>query len=585
MNYVSQKGFIDKKYLLIGGGVAVALAVALYFLFAPNLKDQIVIPYISHQKPIMDPHIPSHIPISDKLDEMLYDGLFNISANPSGITYEDGLGELVGIDADNMVTVRLKPTVKWHQSFKVLLHKEDIEITPTEAVYFIANDLRFTLKRIQRLGSLSPDYVLVGQAVENFDFMGPDDNNEIRFKFKGDRIWNENDIKEVLSFKIIPHTATYNQLNYTNGTGPYMYAGEYKDAIYFPKNPAGAANISRVVLKPFIDNSTFTSELSGGNINCLLSTPFGALSPILQDSTDFFYKSNISNTFFAVFFNTQRLNKEQRKALKALINNKAIINRFYKVGTKQQRHITDFQGNFDNYDDYLNYSVFPSSSYYVQEKIVQPSKTPPGTETHALSDTVKIVTCLNFGFREELAELIRILNDPAVTGGKIKALAVSNEQIKRGNYDAVLVPVTNYRSNFMFDLYEIFLREPDFSTHKIHLITDSDGFGQRSINLRSFQADKNFFRLDAVNAAEDREAIARLLQNIYTFMSTREIGDKQAFARFIDEQEQELALGSWLFSLPSLAYFSAQFDPESIDIYGVASQLSTIEKWREAKKK
>ncbi len=584
MKFDAQKGFIDKKYLLIGGGLLIVLAAVLYFIFSKNLKGQIAIPYISHQKPIMDPHIPSHIPIADKLDEMLYDGLFNISANPSGITYEDGLGELVEVDANNVVTVRLKPNVKWHQSFKILLHKDDIEITPTEAVYFIANDLRFTLKRIQRLGSLSPDYVLVGQAVEDFDFMGPDNNNEIRFKFKGDRIWNENDIKEVLSFKILPHTATYNQLNYTNGTGPYMYAGEHKDVIYFPKNPAGPAIMSKVVLKPFIDNSTFTSELSSGNINCLLSTPFGALSPILQDSTDFFHKSNISNTFFAIFFNTQRLNKAQRKALKALINNKKIIQRFYKVGTKQQRHIVDFQGNKDNYDDYLNYSVFPSTSYYVQEKIVMPAKEPEAANLQALSDTVKIVTCLNYGFREELAELVRILNDPQITGGKVKALAVSNAQIKRGNYDAVLVPITNYRSNFMFDLYDIFLREPDFATHKIHLITDSDGFGQRTINLRSFTADKNFFRLDALNATEDREAIVKLLQNIYTFMSTREIGDKQAFARFIDQQEQELALGCWLFSLPSLAYFSTQFDPQSIDIYGVASQLSTIEKWQEQKK-
>ncbi len=585
MTYKTQRGFVDKKYLFIGGGVLIVLAVVLFFVLRKNLKDQIVIPYISHQKPIMDPHLPSHIPISDKLDEVLYDGLFNISANPSGVTYEDGLGELVGIDANNVVTVRLKPNAKWHQSFKILMHKDDIEITPTEAVYFVANDLRFTLKRIQRLGSLSPDYVLVGQAVESFDFIGPDDNNEIRFQFKGDRIWNENDIKEVLSFKILPHTATYNQLNYTIGSGPYMYAGEYKDFIYFPKNPAGPAIISKVILKPYIDNSTFISELSSHNINCLLSTPFGALSPMLQDSSDFFYKSNVSNTFFAILFNTQRLNKAQRKALKALIDNKKIINRFYKVGSKQQRHITDFLGNYDNYDDYLNYSVFPSSSYYVQEKIITPPKAIPTADVQALSDTVRIVTCLNYGFREELSELVRILNDPGVTHGKVKALAVSNDQIKKGNYDAVLVPVTNYRSNFLFDLYDVFLREPDFSIQKIHLITDSDEMGNRRINLRSFTADKNFCRLDALKAKEDRQAIVKFLQDIYTFMSTKEIGDKQAFARFIDAQERELALASWLFSLPSLAYFSTQFDPESIDIYDVASQLSTIEKWREAKKK
>ena len=44
-----------------------------------------------------------------------------------------------------------------------------------------------------------------------------------------------------------------------------------------------------------------------------------------------------------------------------------------------------------------------------------------------------------------------------------------------------------------------------------------------------------------------------------------------------------MALGTWLFSLPSLAYFSTQFDEKSIDLYGTASQLSTIEKWREKK--
>lgn len=584
MNLHSQKGMIDKKYLFIGGGVLIAIAIVLYFVLSPNLKGKIVIPYISHQKPIMDPHIPSNVPIADKLDEVLYDGLFNISANPSGVTYEDGLGEFVGIDANNVVTVRLKPNIKWHESYKIMLNKGKVEITPQEAVYFIANDLRFTLKRIQRLGSLSPDYVLVGQAVEYFDFMGPDDNNEIKFQFKGDRIWTEDDIKEVLSFKILPHTATYNQLNYTDGTGPYMYAGEYKDVIYFPKNPAGTAHIGEVILQPFIDNSTFTTELSRGKINTLLRTPFGALSPILSDTSDFFYKSNISNTFFAILFNVQRLNREQRKALRALIDSKKVIDRFYKVGTKQQRHIVDYKGHHDNYDDYLNYSIFPSSSYYVEEKIVEPDTTPSMPDLSVLPDSVVIVTNLNYGFREELSALVEILNDPEISKGKIKVMAVSNEEIKKGHYDAVLVPVTNYRSNFLFDLYDLFLREPDLATHKIHLITDSDGMGHRAININSFQADKNFFRLDAIRDSNERSDIVKLLHYIYTFMSTREIGDKQAYARMIDQLDQEMALGKWLFSLPSLAYFSTQFNPTSIQLYGVASQLSTIEKWQEKKK-
>ncbi len=584
MQETSTKRTIDKKYWFIGAGVIIVIAVALYFLLSPSLKGKIVIPYISHQKPIMDPHLPSNVPIADKLDEVLYDGLFNISANPSGVTYEDGLGELVGIDANNVVTVRLKPNVKWHNSYKILLNKGDVEITPQEAVNFVANDLRFTLKRIQRLGSLSPDYVLVGQAIDNFDFTGPDDNNEIKFKFKGDRTWTEDDIKEVLSFKILPHTATYNQLNYTDGTGPYMYAGEYKDVIYFPKNPAGTAHIGEVILQPFIDNSTFTTELSRGKINTLLRTPYGALSPILSDTSEFFYKSNISNTFFAILFNVQRLDRAQRKALRSLINNKKIIDRFYKVGSKQQRHIVDYKGHHDNYNDYLNYSIFPSSSYYVEEKIVEPDTLPPTADLSVLPDTVRIVTSLNYGFREELSELVQILNDPDITGGKVKALAVSNDVIKKGDYDAVLIPVTNYRSNFMFDLYDIFLREPDLATHKIHLITDSDGFGHRAINLASFQADKNFFRLDAVQNSPEHDDIVKLLNYIFTFMSTREIGDKQAYARMIDQLDQQMALGSYLFSLPSLAYFSTQFDPNSIQLYGVASQLSTVEKWKEKKK-
>jgi hypothetical protein len=64
-------------------------------------------------------------------------------------------------------------------------------------------------------------------------------------------------------------------------------------------------------------------------------------------------------------------------------------------------------------------------------------------------------------------------------------------------------------------------------------------------------------------------------------MSTREVGDKQAYAQFLDELDQEIALGSWLFSLPSLAYFSSQLNEQTIHLYGTASQLSTIENWEE----
>jgi hypothetical protein len=63
------------------------------------------------------------------------------------------------------------------------------------------------------------------------------------------------------------------------------------------------------------------------------------------------------------------------------------------------------------------------------------------------------------------------------------------------------------------------------------------------------------------------------------------VGDKQEYARRVSTGENHMVLGAWLFSLPSLAYFSTQFDSTSIDLYGVASQLSTLKKWKEAPKK
>jgi hypothetical protein len=97
----------------------------------------------------------------------------------------------------------------------------------------------------------------------------------------------------------------------------------------------------------------------------------------------------------------------------------------------------------------------------------------------------------------------------------------------------------------------------------------------------SFESARNFFRLDATGQEAEQADVLTFLQYVYGFMSTRFVGDKQEYARRVDELERSMALGAWLFSVPSLAYFSTQFDPRSIDLYGVASQLSTIEKWRE----
>ncbi len=576
-----------KKALIIILAVLVAAAgVAVYwFVFRKNLADSIVIPYIAHQKPRIDPHVPSPIPIADKLDEVVFDGLFNVSANPSGITYEDGLGEYMGIDKAGVVTVRLKQGKKWHSSWNVTMDKNKATIAPKQDVVFSAQDLSFTLRRIQKLGSLSPDYILVSQAIPDFAFSGPDNNNEIKFQFKGDRMWSEDDIKEVLSFKILPANSEMDAPAYNIGTGPYLLTGEYEDVIYFHKMPDGIAHIANFILKPFIDNSTYTTELRNRNINTLLSTPFGAMSPILGDSMQYFHKSSIATCFFAILYNVEKLNHDQRFALRKLINNEMVMNRFFKTGSQQQRHIANYKGEGDNYDEYINNSVFPTTSYYVEEKVVAPLVNKEGPDVSLLPDTVRIQTCLNYDFREELSDLVEILNDPGMFHGKLKVSAVGNDEIRRGNYDAVLVPISGYRSNFLFDLYPIFLREPDFESYRINLQTLVDSKGKEIADPKCFTASKNFFHLDLSAQSPEQADAKTLLDDIYSFMSTHEIGDKQEYSRRIDALDQKMALGSWLFSLPSLAYFSTQFDASTIDLYGRASQLSTVKKWEEKKKK
>lgn len=572
---------MQKKYaIILGAAVVVVAAVLIYFFSRPDLSNEIVIPYIAHQKPTIDPHLPSSNSLSDKLDEVQFDGLFNLSANPSGVVYEDGLGEFLNIDNNNVVSVRLKTSVRWHDSWQVTANDDKFTISKGTDHLFSAADLNFTLKRIQSLGSLSPDYILVSQALPTMGFDGPDGQNVVRFQFRSDRIWKEADIKEVLSFKILPDNSDMNALNYRIGTAAYLSLPPKDGVSNYYKNPDGLARIANVILSPFIDNSTYPTELRNGKINVMLDTPFGGLSPILGDTTKFFYKSNISNTFFALFFNVQRLTRDQRREVRNLINSKAIVDRFFKVGTPQVRHIADYKGNRDNFDDYINRSVFPSSSYYVEEKVVEPLQDAAQPNLSILPDTIRVRACMNYGFREEYSELIDILNDPAVTRGRMKVLAVTNDDIKRGDYDALLVAISGYRSNFLFDLYNIFLRDPDLETYKINLATEPDAQGNPTVSPSSFQAGKNFFGLDAGNTAEGND-IHQLLQYIYGFMSTRQIGDKQEYARRIDELEHQMCLGAWMFSLPSLVYFSTQFESQSIDLYGVASQLSTIKKWRE----
>jgi hypothetical protein len=575
---------MKKRAAYIAAGVVVVAAALWYFLSGPSLADIVALPYISHQRPIIDPHLPNANLMADKLDDVLFDGLFNLTATPSGVVFEDGLGEFVGID-NNVVAIRLKTGRFWHDSYKTFVDGDKIRIDKTTAHEFSAKDLAFTLKRIQNLGSLSPDYILVAQALPVLDFEGPNERNEIRFKFRADRIWIESDIKEVLSFKILPDNSAMNALAYDIGTTAYMSIPEYENILRYHRTPDGKANISSLHLMPFIDNSTFTTELRNRRINALLETPFGSLSPILEDHDKYFVKSNVSSTFFAIFFNTERLSRDQRVELRKLLNNRVILNRFFNVGSPQQRHTVDFKGRRDNYADFLNDVVFPTSSYYIQEKVVDRLRDSTELQPNVLPDTIRIKACLNFGHREEYAELINILNDPSITKGRVKATAVQNDEIKRGDYDALLIAVNGYRSNFLFDLYSIFLRQPDLETYGINLQTTPNAKGEPTISLGSLQADKNFFRLDASRASAEQDDVKNFLEDLYGFMSTRFVGDKQAYAKRVAEDEHRMALAAWLFSLPSLAYFSTQFDSTSIDLYGVASQLSTLKKWKEAPKK
>ncbi len=575
---------MNKRTIIIVVLLLVVAGGLWYYFSRPSLEDTIAFPYITHQKPVVDPHLPSSNPMADKLDEVLFDGLFNLKATPSGVMFEDGLAEFVGID-NNIVTVRLKKGRYWHDSYQSFADGKKVRIEKTNPHEFSSRDLSFTLKRIQNLASLSPDYILVAQALPVLDFEGPNERNEIKFKFRGDRIWIESDIKEVLSFKILPDNASLGGLSFNVGTTSYMAVPEYESMPRYRRTPDGDAKLNSVNLVPFIDNSTFATELRNNNINVLLESPFGSMSPILNEPGKFFVKSNVSSTFFAVLFNTERLTREQRTELRKLLKNKAILDRFFKAGTGQQRHTVDFKGNRDKYDDYLNDIMFPTSSYYVQEDVVDRHRDSTDANLSVLPDTVRIRACLNYGYREEYAELIDILNDPAITRGRVKATAVQNDDIRRGDYDAVLVAVGGYRSNFLFDMYGLFLREPDLETYKVNVVTTANAKGEQTVSPSSMQADKNFFRMDPAVSAKERDDIRALLDDVYGFMATRQVGDKQAYARRVSDREHEMALGAWLFSLPSLAYFSTQLDSNSIDLYGVASQLSTLKKWKESPKK
>ena len=132
------------------------------------------------------------------------------------------------------------------------------------------------------------------------------------------------------------------------------------------------------------------------------------------------------------------------------------------------------------------------------------------------------------------------------------------------------------------DGYVDILRQPDLATYRINLEVAEDAKGAQAVSPGSLRKGNNFFGLAAAADSPDKTDVNQFLEYLYGFMATRNIGDKQEYARRIDGLEHGLGLGAWLFSMPSLAYFGTQFDSTSISLYGVASQLSTIKQWREA---
>jgi hypothetical protein len=267
-----------------------------------------------------------------------------------------------------------------------------------------------------------------------------------------------------------------------------------------------------------------------------------------------------------------------------LLNNRKIIEAFYRIGDKQQREIVDFKGNRNNYYDYLNYSVFPTTSYYIEDSVVIPNKNIQEPSLVVFRDTIKIAVNLNYGFREELSELFEIINNPLISKGIVKTFVADERQILNGEYDAILLPFVGYRSNFLFDLYDIFLRNPDLTAYRINLRLTENAKGQKILDYNGITSNTNFFRINLRDQYENLSRFREFYDYVFGFMETTNIGDKQYYAMKVDELESELKLGAWLFSLPSLAYFSTQFEKNTVLLYGIASQLSTIEKWKEKQK-
>ena len=54
---------------------------------------------------------------------------------------------------------------------------------------------------------------------------------------------------------------------------------------------------------------------------------------------------------------------------------------------------------------------------------------------------------------------------------------------KKGNYDAVLIAINGYRSTFLFDIYDMFMRNPNLEIYKINLIFSSRRLTPYSVHV------------------------------------------------------------------------------------------------------
>ena len=54
-----------QRYWIFGGAALAVILIGVsiwWFFFRSDLSNQVVLPYIGHQKPLIDPHIPHSVP-------------------------------------------------------------------------------------------------------------------------------------------------------------------------------------------------------------------------------------------------------------------------------------------------------------------------------------------------------------------------------------------------------------------------------------------------------------------------------------------------------------------------------------------